>query len=465
MVVGCSAIHRAREAQDGLLDKSADAYSPAASPRLDLRGYSLQRLVDFAMTNRPSVVSRVLEVEDARLALREIAADAPLVSGTPWLAPRVNVRASYSESSAGTSFSDGEFKTKKGKLTGALSLELLVWDFGRNDARVRAQSEKVLAAELQLVDEGYQVFNEVATAYFTLLEKGAMMEVARTNEFEYSAHLDQAKQRFEAGDAKQLDVLRAQLDLAQAKEKTANADRDVRIAGVDLMRALGVDASAGTREEVMDFEENALSFVLRGFPDTDFTAGAAFGLARTNAPAIRLARARLRAASADVDYAIANLYPEISVDASLSWTDPLWYFGWGAAAVQSVFQGFRKVTAVDRSVVALHQASATVDDEEQRLSLRLEEAVANRDNAVVARRTAEESFRRADENLRLVKEQYELGDVSRVDFTDSVADYVTAMGNRISAFYAGQRSEAAIFALTGVDPVYEEKKITEEKKP
>ena len=460
-IVGCSTIQNAREAQAEVSDKSCDDYIEPSS-KLDLRGYSLSQLIDFAITNRPSVASAALAVEDARLALKAIAADAPLLSETPWTAPKLSLSGSYSESSRGTSFSKADFSTHSGSPSSALSLDLLIWDFGRHDANVAAQTEAILAAELKLIDHGYDVFYEVSDAYFSLLEKGALMEVAYTNEAMYAEHLEQAERRYQAGDQKELDVLRAKLDHAQACEKTQNAIKDVRVAGVKLMQALGVDASQGTREEIMDFSENALSFVLRGFPDTDYTVAEAFELSRTNAPMVRLARAKIRQASAEVDYAIADLKPNVSMSASLSWVDPLWYFNWGASFAQSIFQGFRKTTAIDRAVVALEQASADLDTTEQELSVSLEEAITVRDNANIARFTARKSLTTAEENLRLVERQYEVGDVSRVDFTDSVADYVSAMGNAIKAFYDGQRAECAIFSLIGVYPVFEEMKIKEE---
>ena len=460
---GCMTIHNAREAQKDFADLARDDYAPSVTNHLDLSACSLSQLVDFAMTNRPSVAKAALAVQDAYLALKSLRADAPLLSGTPWLAPKLSVSGGYSASSSSEHLEDLEVKTH-GNASAALSLSLPIYDFGRHDAKVSAQCEAVLAAELELVDEGYDVFYEVSDAYFTLLEKGALLAVAQTNEYEYAVHLEQAEQRMEAGEAKKLDVTRARLDLAKAKEQTVNAQNDVDIAGAEFLKALGIDASHGKRRDVIDFPGDPLTFVMRGFPETDYTVQQAFDLARTNAPAMRLVRARLRGASDDVDYAIADLLPEITASASLNWTDPLWYWNWGVSGVQTIFQGFRKTTAVDRAVVALRQAAANVEESELSLSLDIEKSVAERDNAAKARETAAASLREAKDNLDTVREQYLVGDVDRVEYTDAVTDFVEAMGNRVSAFYKGQRAECAIFSLVGVYPVYEEKKLTEELK-
>ena len=448
--VGCSTVRRAQETQAALEAKGAGAAAETGG-KLDLRGRPLSELVAFALTNRPSVAAARLAVEDARLALREIDASAPLVSATPWTAPGLSLGGGYSASSE----SDNRLRFKtEGKASAALSLDLLVYDFGRHEAAAAAAREQVIASELECVRIGYDVFGEVAGAYFTLLENDALYEVSLTNRAVCAMHMERAVRQFEEGETKQLDVLRARLDVAKAEELTVSASNAMMTAGATLMRALGVDASRGSCGEVYGYPPDCLASVMRGFADTRYDAESAFAFARTNSPAVRVARARLRAASDRVDGAVADLLPQLSVSASLSFTDPLWWWNWGVSASQSLFQGFRKTTAVDRSVVALREAAVAVDEAEQELSLAIELAIEARDNASEARRTARTSVREARENLAMVVEQYALGDASRVDFTDSLNDYVTALGNRVSAFYRGQLAETKLFAVMGQAPEY-----------
>ena len=89
---------RARAAQRAVAPAARGL--PPAVPDLDLRGYSLQDYVAFALTNRPSLVSARLAVDDARLALKTHDADAPLVSATPWHAPHLSAAGGYSAASA-----------------------------------------------------------------------------------------------------------------------------------------------------------------------------------------------------------------------------------------------------------------------------------------------------------------------------------------------------------------------------
>ena len=458
---GCSTIMNARTAQDAVSAKGSGV--SVAVEKVDFRGRGLEWLVGFAMTNRPSVASARLEVEGARLALKSIAADAPLVSATPWNAFTLSASGGHSESSRGTTMRDHKFSTSGGA-SGALSLDVLVWDFGRYDARAKAQAERVVAAEIALLQEGYRVFEEVSNSYFSFLEKTSLLEVAVTNQAQYAAHLHQAERRLDAGEANRLDVLKARLDLANARQVTVAASNLVATSGAALMNALGVDASRGTCEEAFGDARLPMGEVARAFEHTSYDVDEVFGFARTNAPAVTVARTRLRAASHRVDAAVADLYPSLSASLALNWTDPLWYWRWGVNGAASLFTGWRRTAAVERATVALDSAACDVDTAELKLSRDIEIAVAERDNAVEALAAARTSVRSASENLDTVREQYRLGDASRIDFADAVAGYASSLGDRVRAFYRGQIAEAMLFRLTGRWPEYTEETISEDEK-
>lgn len=456
-VSGCCTVFTARQAQQAVLDKAKGAPAKVAG-RLDLSDCSLKELVQFALTNRPSMASAVLAVVDARLALREIAADAPLVSYSPWTSPHLGISGGHSESS----MPDSPIKWRTdGSASAGLSLDILIYDFGRNAARARAQVERVIAAERDLVRTGYDVFTDVSGAYFNLMQCDALLAVAVTNETEFALHLQEAEDRLAAGEAMKLDVTRARSNLFQAHEDVIVASNNVVTAGAELMKALGVDASRGTRDEVYPAFADPLAVMMCGFAGTRYGVVEAFELARTNSPAVSIARAQLRAASRQVDYAIADLMPSVSAEVGVSWANPLWAWHWGVSAAQSIFTGFRKTTAVDRAVVAMERAATAVDEVEQQLSLDLETAIAVRDNAVKKLETARMTVVQAREDLRLVKQQYQEGEASRVDFTSAATSYAQALGSRSVAFYTGQRAEAALFALVGRLPEYDEKEVKE----
>ena len=430
-----------------------------------LKGAPLSELVDFALETRPEVASAILSVEDARLALLQIAADAPLFGRNGLSANSLEVGLSVSRnasSAAADSVGDLKWRTH-GSASAALSLDLLLWDAGRNDARASAQVERVIAAEMQLLSTRYSVFLDVSKAYFDLLEKRALLCVSLTNETVHAVHLEQAESRLEAGEANRLDVLRARLDAAKAREAVVNASNEVLVCEAKMLFSLGLDSSRCSCDEVIGAGTNALDFVTMGISPSTEGMDEMFALARTNSPALALSRARLRAAMADVDFAKADLLPSVSASASLNWTDPKWLWKWGLSGVWSLFEGFGKTRALERAVTAMRSAAADTERAEQSLSSDLEIALCTRDNATEAMKSAGDSYERAKENMRQVSEMFAIGEANRVDFTTAAADCAEALGSRISAFYAGQRAEAAISALVGEVPRFEAKTLKEDE--
>ncbi len=449
-VAGCDTVKRARTAQKAMAAATNDVPADVSTtlPRVNLLGAKFVDLVAFAMTNRPSLEIARLAVSNATLSVIEATSDREL---------QMSLAGGYSQSTAN---SDSHFSwhQRRGKGTADISFDILLVDFGRIDARERQAREDLVAAQRDLEEAEFKVFAEVAETYFLLLRNDALLEVAHTNEHQYAEHLRQAEQLHEAGEAQKLDVLKARVDLSDAKLGTINASNDVMTAGAEFLRALGLQADRANRADVLRVAKDTFAASAKHeLPITHFRAEDCLMMARTNAPSLRALRARLRAASAEVDYAVADLMPKLSLSSAFSFTDPTWNWSWGFSAIQTVLDGYRKRTAVDHAVVEMEAARIAVDEAEQTLSRDLAVAVATRDNARQSLETARVEVEQAKENLQTVIEQYKLGEASRVDFTDAAGSYASALGARVKAFYAGEIAEAALIRLTGTVPPREEK--------
>ena len=442
LVCGC-VCGDAREEQRRVARRLAEGGGTAAESPAP--GAPLASLVEFALAHRPSMKAAELDVIDARLAMEELKADAPLASTCPWRAPKVDLGASYAESSRPAHSDDFKAKTKKGDLSATLSVDLTIYDFGRWDARVKAQAKNTLAAEEAMEREGYTVFNETAEAYFTLAQNIELERLAQSNIVQYTEHLREAESRFEAGEAQKLDVLVAKLDLANAREAAVSAANNVTTARARLAHAIGAAPDARFLPELRE------EFAGRA---ADGTAEALFAHASTNAPAMKIARARLEAASAQVDYTVADLLPNLGASLSLNWTDPLWYWRWGVSAAQNLFAGGRNATAVERAVNAMLKSESELDAAQNALARDMELAVAERDSAAEAERAALDSLRQAEENYATVVSQYEVGEASRIDFTDAVAAKTAAETAVAKAKCRRQIAIASIYSLTGEKPVF-----------
>ena len=180
---GCSTIKRARTAQADVAQAADDAKANSKEvTHVDLRGLRLVDYVAWAMNHRPSIEAAHLAVTNAALELSRVTSDREL---------QLNLSSGFSQSTANRS-THFSWHQNRGKFTSDVSLDLLIYDFGRIDARERQARENLVAAQRNLADAEFAVFNDVAKSYFTLLQNDALLEVARTNEFQYAEHLRQA---------------------------------------------------------------------------------------------------------------------------------------------------------------------------------------------------------------------------------------------------------------------------------
>jgi outer membrane protein TolC len=452
-LAACETIHNADLAKMEVMQCANTQYSDTTQ-RVNLVGFQLADYVDFALTNRPEVISAELAVEAKLMALRT------LQSGRPFM-PHLTLSTGYGQATANnTSHYSGH---NSGRYRGSVGFEMLLLDFGRYDADFRAACEDLASAEMSLADVRLGVFEEVSTSYFTLLMNDALLDVARTNEWECMNHLSQATNRFENGEAKLLDVLRARLDLSEAVQARISASNDTVTAGAEFLRSLGLSADCASRFDVLPVSENGLDSTLKEFELSRMSTADALEFARTNSPALMAKRAQLRVAVNDVDWAVSDLFPELKLSSSFDFSDPVWNWSWAFNAAQSIFLGWRKTTAVDSAVVRMRSAQMDVEIAERNLSRDLAVAIAGRDDSIASLAAARTSVRQARENLRVANEQYRLGEASRIDYTTAVSDYAVALGKRVKAFYEGQLAESRIIRLTGSEALYHHQFIKEQK--
>ena len=454
LVAACSTIRLAEDAK-GEIAPVAEPLLADEPVRVNLLGSQLPDFVEFALTNRSEVLSAALSVEERLLAVKTVE------SGKPFM-PNLTAAASYGQSTANR---DSHFSWRNsGRFSGSVGLEMLLLDFGRYDASYRAACEELAAAEMTFAEVRLNVFEEVATSYFALLRDDALFDVARTNEWECLHHLTQATNRFANGEAKLLDVLRARLDLSEAVQARITASNNTVKAGAEFLRALGLSADRASRAEVLAPMADGLGAALKEFELSSFMVDEALAFARTNSPLLMVKRAQLKAAANDVDWAVSDLFPELKLSTSFNFVDPVWNWSWAFNAAQSIFLGWRKTTAVDAAVLRMRAASLDVESAERDLSRDLAVAIASRDDSRASLAAARNSVRQAHENLRVADEQYRLGDASRIDYTDAVADYAIALGKRVQGFYEGQLAEARILRLTGGEPLYHHQVVIEENR-
>lgn len=428
---GCSTVQRAREAQRDDAERTlAWAETPFAGREDAL---SMRELAEWARTNAPAVVQARQDVVQAQIALRSVKASfIPVVDGS--------VAYSYASQNVNphdTSW-DGE-----GNWGGNLSVNWLVWDFGRTGAAARRAAAALAAADMTEREAENVAVHDVRSAVYGVNRARELLRVATAATASYKEHLDQTQDRFDVGAAMNYDVTKARVDWYDARLSEISASNALESARATLALALGL-------AENPHFEvERATDWS----PALPSSAEELMDLARTNAPSLAALKARADAAKDYVDWTICDLYPKLSFsltfDAKGDSSPLLWNYAAVPAASQSLFSAGAKSRQIETAVAQLRSARSALAAAEQKtwnaiLSAKLEE-----DRAAESLSVAEAALEAAKENFEVVSSRYDVGKASSLERTDAQVAVTSAEANVISARYDWLGAQILLARLVG----------------
>lgn len=370
----------------------------------------LDELVDTAAKNNRDVAAATARLRQARALRRERWFD---------FLPSINGTASYSDvrqsaqGQPGTTIADRDYELYDAGLDAGWEIDL----FGRvrrANESAQASAQAAAAARDQVV---LSVIAEVALNYFELRGAQSQLQVAQDNAANQSRALELVNSRLEAGRGTALDTARAtaqvETTLAAVPPLEAAVDRAIRRIAVLTGAQPGalVEQLAAVRE-------------LPALPST-LALGNPEALLRRR-PDIRTAERQLAAATAAIGVQVADLFPRLTLNASIGLTAPTFgqlddagndrrSFGpaltWGVLDFGHVYQRIRGAKARTAEVLANY---------EQTVLLALEET----ENALsdFARER-----RRLEHLTRAAQASREAADLAGQRFEGGISDFLTAL--------------------------------------
>ena len=124
-----------------------------------------------------------------------------------------------------------------------VTLQYLIFDFGKREANVDSAKEQKLASGADVIQVNQALAFRVASAYYQLQTAEERLQAARDTLQTAQTTQDAAEDRLKNGLATLPDVLNARAETAQAAFDEESADGDEKIARVTLTEAVGADPS------------------------------------------------------------------------------------------------------------------------------------------------------------------------------------------------------------------------------
>lgn len=409
--------------------KSPDPASAAAPHDAGIAGpnerrVSLQQILKYALEHAPVVAIGRAGVKAGQA---EVEAASPLFPSDPIVSGSIGRR----QTAGGSGVDYG------------VALEQEIDVFGKRAARLGAAREEKTARQAELGAALWLVHLDVHAAYrhgIVAREKARAAE--RVLAFGQRL-VDIARQRFAAGQTSPLPVRLAEGELAQAKQAALSASYEYQAARLELARAAGwTDLALLTPAGELDAPR---------FPPA---AAALIQMARTRQPALRAARARIRAAEAQLGAAKRSGWPNPALGIAYeSESEP------GASARVNVVTGSLSIPLPiwvgstperARAGAALERARAERAALDTTLAAQIVQAQARAEsNAKRAQLYGTEILPTLDDNLQLINKSFELGEIDILDVMVARERFLRTQQEALQAFADYYEAWAELEAAVG----------------
>ncbi len=260
---------------------------------------------------------------------------------------------------------------------------------------------------------------DVRVAYDDTLLASEQIRVQEASLQLLERELTDTRRRFDAGTVPRFNVLRAEVEVANAKPRLIRARNALRNARNNLAVQLGFDIPPGTDEDIPLSPADTLAAVRSEVPLPD-----AIVRALGQRPELAALRATRGLRGEDVIQARADRYPQLSAVAGYGWQSRVFnrdltadLNGWNAGAQLSwnVWDFGLTQGKIDAAVARRERAEIDVGDTQRRIELEVRTAHSNHSEAMDVLDSQARVIEQAEEALRLANARAEAGAGTQLD--------------------------------------------------
>jgi TolC family type I secretion outer membrane protein len=314
--------------------------------------------------------------------------------------------------------------------------------YAGGSVRAALDSQKVLreAALLELRGVINNALLEVRTRFYNVLLAREQIRVQEENVKLLQEQLQNARNRFEAGSVSNFEVLRAEVELANAKPQLIRARNSFRTSTDQLRQSLGFTNT--TRENLRRTPEFIGTLE---FTPTSYDLQASLDLARTNRPDLLRFAKLAQAQERNIDFARAGYRPTLDLvgsyglfkdnrsndfgDSRDGWTI-------GVESSWAIFDGRATSGRVAQARSQYRQSELLVDEQTLAVEVEVRSALSSLQEAAELAEAAVKVVGQAEESLRLANARYSAGSATQLDVLQAQVALTQARDNQLQANYS-----------------------------
>jgi outer membrane protein len=392
---------------------------------------TLERTIALALEHAPSA----LFAEAAATAAR-----ADLLQTRGSLLPSLGVSSFYNNSS-NQRFDQATGQLVSESYSAQVTGSYEIFSGGRRLAQLRAAGAGMDAAEARVREQAYVVVLRVTETYYAAAASSDLVAVADQRLERARQQEEFAGNRYELGTATTSDLLRAQIEVANAELAALEARAALRSSSLELGRLVGVAGEVRPADAALPDRAPQLA------PLEELV-----GRAIQTAPAVRAADAVRASRRADRQAAYTPYLPSLRVSGGYDWFAfdfPPDQQSWSLRLTASLplFNGFQREATVMRARALEWAADAAARDATIATRVAVESAVHDIELAEHRVQVSKRTVELAREDLRVQEERYQIGAATILELQ---ASQLTLAETEVAVVRARQLLGGAIARLEAI---------------
>ncbi|MFO7945315.1 MAG: TolC family protein [Armatimonadota bacterium] len=320
-----------------------------------------------------------------------------------------------------------------------------LYSSGRNDLQVALAELNLTSAEFDRMIARRQIILAVKQAYFGVLRARGFVDVSEQAVEAARQHWENAVARYEAGTVPRLDVIRAEVDVANAEQELIAAQTQVDNARASLKKILAVDVTRPVKlAEMPDVE--LLTVDAQKAIDMSYDNREELKQARTR---VKLAETseRLAKSQRGFDIGLAGNYDRQSAS-GLGGTD----YSWAVSVVLSkpLSDGGLSAARERQARKQQEQAQLAMQQIRDEIATEVWQSYLDLQDAKSRLTSTQKTIESAQETLRLSEVRYNAGIATPVEVTDARVALTLARTNHVEAIYRYRTAEAKLLSAVNV---------------
>ncbi|QKQ76166.1 TolC family protein [Nostoc sp. TCL240-02] len=430
---------------DNLIPSSNPLQFPTKPEEVTLKGnqpITLAQALELARRNNHDLQVSILELERNKAALREAQAA---------LLPTLGISADITRSQSASSQLSSKLQEQQTGISspdeastsfsGQAQLSYNIYTSGRVQASIRAAEEQVRFNELAVETQSETIRLNVATDYYNLQQADEQVRIAQSAVQNSEASLRDAEALERAGVGTRFDVLRSQVNLANAQQDLTNARSQQAISRRQLATRIslpqGINISAADPVQLAGLWNPTLE--------------QSIVLAYQNRPELQQQLAQRNISEQQRRQALAELGPQVSLVGSynlldqfndnVSVTDG---YSLGVRATINLYDGGAARARAAQSRVNIAIAETQFAEQRNQIRFQVEQAYSTQQSSLENVQTSNTALEQAREALRLARLRFQAGVGTQTDVINSENDLTRAEGNRVTAILDYNRALAQL---------------------